>query len=174
MSDICISISNLLNRFNSLINRLAFPGSFYSFRFFIFSTVMDLTFLVDDIRQTAAVSSLPSGQAEAECSGAVAAIPSAVKAVQKILQLTGDTLPEICRHIESVPTQVALKSAFARLNDTMRFFLELPASPQDHHLIGEAVCELGVSEKLRACISEEQSLDAALKTNKTRIISALA
>ena len=83
---------------------------------------MDLTSLVDDIRQTAAVSSLPSGQAEAECSEAVAAIPSAVKAVQKILQLTGDTLPEICRHIESVPTQVALKSAFGRLNDTMRFF----------------------------------------------------
>ena len=51
---------------------------------------MDLTSLVDDIRQTAAVSSLPSGQAEAECSVAVAAIPSAVKAVQKILQLTGD------------------------------------------------------------------------------------
>ena len=41
-------------------------------------------------------------------------------------------------------------------------------------MIGEAVCELGVSEKLRACISEEQSLDAALMTYKTRIISALA
>ena len=111
---------------------------------------MDLLTVVDDVRQVAGDSRLSAVQDEAGCSEAVAPIPSAMKAVQKILQLTGDSLPEICQHIEAVSTQQDLKSAFGRLNDTMRIFLELPGSPQDHQLIGEAVCALGVSGKLKA------------------------
>ena len=74
----------------------------------------------------------------------------------------------------AVSTQQDLKSAFGRLNDTMRIFLDLPGSPQDYQLIGEAVCALGVSGKFKTCILEHQSLDAALVAYKTRVISALA
>ena len=111
---------------------------------------------------------------QAASSEAVTAFPAALKAVEKVLQLTGDTLPEICQRIETVSTQHDMKSAFGRLNDTMRIFLELPVSPQDYRFMGEAVCALGVSERLKACILEHQSLDAALVAYKTRIISALA
>ena len=135
---------------------------------------MNLQAIVEETRILTGDSRLSDNPDGAPPSKAVIAIPAALKAVQKILQLTGDTLPEICQRIETVSTQHDLKSAFGRLNDTMRIFLELPISPQDYRFMGEAVCSLGVSERLNACISEHQSLDAALVAYKTRIISALA
>ena len=135
---------------------------------------MNLQAIVEETRLLTGDSRLSDNPDEAPSSEAAIAIPAAVKAVQKILQLTGDTLPEICQRIETVSTQHDLKSAFGRLNDTMRILLELPISPQDYRFMGEAVCSLGVSERLNACISEHQSLDAALVAYKTRIISALA
>ena len=66
---------------------------------------MDLQSVVDDIRKDAGDASTSTVQVEACCSETVAAIPSAVKAVQEILQLTGDSLPAICQHIETVSTQ---------------------------------------------------------------------
>ena len=134
---------------------------------------MNLQAIVDETRLLTGDSRLSDNPDGAPPSDAVIAIPAALKAVQKILQLTGDTLPEICQRIETVSTQHDLKSAFGRLNDTMRIFLELPISPQDYRFMGEAVCSLGVSERLDACISGHP-LDAALVAYKTRIISALA
>ena len=135
---------------------------------------MDLQAIVEETRILTGDSRLSDNPDGAPPSKAVNAIPAALKAVQKILQLTGDSLPEICQRIETVSTQHDLKSAFGRLNDTMRIFLELPMSPQDDRFMGDAVCSLGVSERLKACILEHQSLDAALVAYKTRIISALA
>lgn len=135
---------------------------------------MDLQAIVEETRILTGDSRLSDNPDGAPPSKAVNAIPAALKAVQKILQLTGDSLPEICQRIETVSTQRDLKSAFGRLNDTMRILLELPISPQDYRVMGEAVCSLGVSERLKACISEHQSLDAALVAYKTRVISALA
>ena len=58
------------------------------------------------------LSDKPDGAASSEV---VTAIPAALKAVQKILQLTGDTLPAICQRIETVSTQHDMRMRLAAL-----------------------------------------------------------
>ena len=127
---------------NSLTIRLHLQVFFFSAfsPFFYLSIIIDLKSLVDDIRQAPVGANSPSVQIEPSCSEVAAALPSTVKAVQNILQLTGDTLPENCRRIETVSTQQAMNSAFNRFNDTIYIFLELPVFPHNRLLIGVAVC----------------------------------
>ena len=72
--------------------------------------------------------------------------------VGKILKLTGDSMLEICKKMESATTRDSMKAAFRRFNDTLGIFLKLELGPSGEQSLCDAVCSLKISDRLEVAI----------------------
>ena len=86
--------------------------------------------------------------------------------VNKILQVTGGSLLEICKEMEVATTRTAMKAAFGRFNETLGIFLKLDLGPTGDRLLREAVCALKVSEQLESIIKHAPSLSKGCEEYK--------
>ena len=98
--------------------------------------------------QTEVKSLLEKADGAGEPSMLLETIRLAKQEVSKILQLTGDSLLEICKEMESAATRKSVKAAFRRFNETLGIFLKLELGSSGEQALCDAVYSLNISDRL--------------------------
>ena len=98
-----------------------------------------------------------SGQEVVEA-GPAEAVASTVKEVQILLGATTDSLQALCRRVEEAATRNGVKVALRQFNRTMRIFMEMVTDETDDHLIRQAICDMGFSQRFEDALSTASSL----------------
>ena len=93
--------------------------------------------------------------------------------VSKILQVTSDSLLDICEEMETVSTRQAMESVFKRFNELFEIFLSLDLGPEADQLLREAVCSLKASERFEAIIKKAPTLARGVQSYKATVLKAL-
>ena len=74
-------------------------------------------------------------------------VVSTVKEVQTLLGATTDSLQALCRRVEKAATRIGVTVALRQFNRTMRIFMEMVTGDTYDHLIRQAICDMGVSQR---------------------------
>ena len=139
--------------------------SFFEFFFLAFYCIMSLQKEVKGLLKEADDSGEPAILLET--------IRLAKQEVGKILKLTGDSMLEICKEMESATTRDSMKAAFRRFNDTLGIFLKLELGPSGEQSLCDAVCSLKISDRLEVAIRKAPSLIKGCEDYKASVLEML-
>ena len=101
------------------------------------------------------------------------AVALTVKEVQSLLDATDDSLQTICRRIEEASTRKDVKVALRHFNRMMKVFMGMVADDTWDHLIRQAVCDMGTSQKFQAALTSAASFREAVTDYKTTVVRDL-
>ena len=97
----------------------------------------------------------------------------AIREVEKILEVTGDSFKGICLAVEGATTKELLKNELRRFSSILRMVLEAAPLPK-HNVLGRgALQSLGVSKRLYVTIRATSLVRDALKAYKTGVVQEL-
>ena len=97
-----------------------------------------------------------------------------LKEVQRLLEVTGDSLQANCASIESAVTQDDLRVAFPRLDKIVRIFVGIAPGNKDQLLVREALTRLQLSDRLLKSIMACTSPREGVLAYKRSIVRDLA
>ena len=101
------------------------------------------------------------------------AVALTVKEVQSLLGATDDSLQTICRRIEEASTRKDVQVALQHFNRMMKVFMGMVADDTWDHLIRQAVCDMGTSQKFQTALTSAASFREAVTDYKTAVVRDL-
>ena len=96
------------------------------------------------------------------------------KRIKNSLDENGENFYSILRDLESSKTKEDVIRGLKKLNGLMRFLRRIVPQQEHFKAIREAIEDLGISEKFRANLQREITLDDALISYKTEVLQFLA
>ena len=111
---------------------------------------------------------------EVEGTGPAEAVALTIKEVQTLLGATNDSLEAMCRRVEEAETRDDVKAALRQLNRMMKIFMDMVADVTYDHLIRQAICDMGVTQRFQELLISAASFREALTEYKTAVVLILA
>ena len=101
------------------------------------------------------------------------AVALTVKEVQSLLGATDDSLQTLCRRVEEAATKKDVKVALRQFNRMMKIFMDMVADNTYDHLVRQAICDMGVSQRFQELLISAASFREALTEYKTAVVRDL-
>ena len=140
------------------------------YRFFFFFTFLQ-KFSMSAARDVAAI----LGKAEQKSDKDISqCIELALAAVERLTNISGQSLHAVCSEIEEASNKETLGAAFRKLNGFTRIFSEISTAGEHDIRVREALLSLRVSERLAALLRTTDSVSGALMEYKKAVIEELA
>ena len=110
---------------------------------------------------------------EVEGTAPAEAVALTIKEVQTLLGATNDSLQAMCRRVEEAESRDDVKAALRQFNRIMKIFMDMVADDTDDHLIRQAICDMGVTQRFQELLISAASLREALTEYKTAVVRDL-
>ena len=113
-------------------------------------------------------------KADGEIEDASKMMALAVKEMKHCLQVTDDSLSEICSEMEGVSSRPIIRPVFRLFNSITRIFLRLVPTAKYGALITQALRELGASPLFLTFLITAGSVEVAILSYKSSVLRDLA